>query len=527
MAELKQLENLFAQGKITRRQFIRRVSALGLMAAVSPALLGTEATAAQPKKGGRFRVGVQGGNTGDNGDPALITNSYMQCYNYQTRNNLVEVDHDMKPVPELAESWESSPDAVKWTFKLRKGVESHNGKSFDAKDVIWSIERHRTKDSKSAAKALLKSIKEIKAEDKHTVSFTLESASADFPFLLNDYHLTICPADTTNFMDNIGTGPYMQKSFEPGVRSFAVKNPNYFKSDRGHFDEIETVHLPDVTSRTAALRTGQVDAINRCEKKTFALLKKAPGIQGIVVNGMKHYTFAMLCDKAPYTDNNVRLAMKYAVDRDQMIKQVLRGYGVAGNDHPISPVNRYHNKDLPQRKYDPDKAKFYLKKAGISSNKFALSVSDEGFPGAVDAGAIYKESAKKAGIEIDLVKEAADGYWNDVWMKKAFCAVYWGGRPTEDWMFTTTYAADAPWNDTHWKNKRFNELLIKARAELDDAKRRQMYYEMQKIVHEDGGVIVLAFAQDLMAATKKVKYGKLGANWEMDGWRATERWWFA
>ncbi|MCG6912153.1 MAG: ABC transporter substrate-binding protein [Deltaproteobacteria bacterium] len=527
MSQLKRLENLLSNGKITRREFISRATALGLTAAVAPAFLGKRAQAATPKMGGRFRLGVQGGNTADNGDPATFTNTFMQVYNYATRNNLVEVDHTMSPVPELAESWESTPDAAKWVFKLRKGVEFHNGKTMDANDVLWSIQRHRTEDSKSAAKALLKSIDEIKAEDKYTVAFTLKSGSADFPFLMSDYHLTICPADTTDFMKNVGTGAYKQVSFEPGVRTFAKKNPNYFKTDRGHFDELEMIHLPDANTRTTALQTGQVDAINRCEKKTFQFIEKAPALQAIITNGMKHYTFAMLCDKAPFTDNNVRMAMKYAIDREEIIKQVMRGYAVPGNDHPISPVNRYYNKNLPQRTYDPDKAKFYLKKSGLSQRDFDLSVSDEGFPGAVDAGAVYKENAKKAGIDINLVREAADGYWNDVWMKKPWCAVYWGGRPTEDWMFTTTYASGAPWNDTHWKNGHFDELLVKARAELDSDKRRAMYYEMQQIVRDDGGVIVLAFVQDLQAATKKIRYGKLAANWELDGWKCCERWWFA
>ncbi len=517
----------FSDGRITRRQFMKGLSALGIAATASPLLMNRKAFAAVPKKGGRLRVGIQGGNISDNGDPSLITNTFMQVYNYQTRNNLVEVDHTMTPVPELAESWESAPDAAKWVFKLRKGVEFHNGKTMDADDVIWSIQRHRTEASKSAAKALLTSIEEIKKEDRYTVSFTLKSGSADFPFLMSDYHLTICPAETTNFMDNVGTGAYKQVTLEPGVRSFARKNPNYFKSDRGHFDEVEMLHIPDVNSRTTALKTGQVDVINRCEKKTFHLLKRTPGIQPIVTNGMKHYTFAMLCDHKPFDDVNVRLAMKYAFDRDLVIKQVLRGYAVAGNDHPISPVNRYHNKDLPKRKFDPDKARFYLKKAGLSGHTFKLSVADEGFPGSVDAGMLYKEQAAKAGIQIDLVREPGDGYWTDVWMKKSFCAVYWGGRPTEDWMFTTSYAADAPWNDSHWKNARFNELLIKARAELDTNKRREMYYEMQQIVRDDGGVIVIAFVQDLHAGTDKLRYGKLAANWEMDGWKACERWWFA
>ena len=117
-----------------------------------------------------------------------------------------------------------------------------------------------------------------------------------------------------------------------------------------------------------------------------------------------------------------------------------------------------------------------------------------------------------------------DRYWG---MKKPWCAVYWGGRPTSDWMFSTSYSADAPWNDSHWKHQRFNELLKAARAELDESKRRAMYYEMQQIVSDEGGVMVLAFVSDLAAAGSKVRFGKLAANWEMDGMKCAERWWFA
>ena len=112
-------------------------------------------------------------------------------------------------------------------------------------------------------------------------------------------------------------------------------------------------------------------------------------------------------------------------------------------------------------------------------------------------------------------------------MKKPWCAVFWSGRPTEDMMFSTAYAAGAPWNDTHWENKRFNELLVAARAELDEKKRRAMYVEMQRIVRDEGGVVVPMFAMDLAAATDKIRHGKLGVNWELDGFRCAERWWFA
>lgn len=528
MSPLKKLEKSLARGEITRREFIRRASAFGLMAAVSPALLTETAKASQPKRGGLFKIALQGGATSDSADPAVITSTIPQILNFHSRNALVEVDHNMMPVPELAESWESSPDAKKWFFKLRQGVEFHNGKTMDARDVVFSVKRHLAEDSKSAVKALLSDLEEIKADGKYAVSFSLKSGSADFPFLMSDYHLTIVPEGTTDFNDWMGTGAYKMVQWEPGVRSLGKRHPNFFKSDRGHFDEVEIIHAPDVNTRTTALETGEVHAINRCEKKTFRLVKKMDGVQAIETQGMKHYTFAMLCDVPPFTDVKVRLALKYAIDREQILSQVLRGYGVVGNDHSVAPVNRYYYKDLPQRKYDPDKARFYMKKAGLSEDTvIKLHVSDEGFPGAIDASVLYQTHAKKAGITIQPVREPADGYWSNVWMKKPFCAVYWAGRPTEDWVFSTTYAENAPWNDTHWKNDRFNRLLREARSELDEDKRRQMYYEMQEILHNDGGTIVLAFVTDLAAARDNVRFGKLATNYEMDGFRCFERWWFA
>ena len=137
-------------------------------------------------------------------------------------------------------------------------------------------------------------------------------------------------------------------------------------------------------------------------------------------------------------------------------------------------------------------------------------------------------SAAKAGINIKPVREPNDGYWSDVWMKKPFCAVYWGGRPTEDWMFTTAYAAGAKWNDTFWDHEKFNKLMVEARSELDEDKRRAMYVEMQDILRTEGGVVIPMFASYVMAHTDKIAHPEqVGANWTLDGFRAVERWWFA
>ena len=128
----------------------------------------------------------------------------------------------------------------------------------------------------------------------------------------------------------------------------------------------------------------------------------------------------------PFKDNNVRLALKFAVDREELVEKILFGYGSVGNDHPIGRGQPFFSKDLTQRSYDPDKAKFHLKEAGLSSLDVELSVADAAYSGAVDAGALFQASAEKAGINIKLNREPNDGYWSNVWMKKPFCACYLG-----------------------------------------------------------------------------------------------------
>lgn len=523
---LNKLKRLFSQGQLSRRDFLHYLAALGISASAANVFAPSLAMADTPKRGGRLRLGLSGGSTSDTLDPGIQLAVLSETLVYGTLGNgLVEITADGEPVPELAESWESTPDAKKWIFNLRKGVEFHNGKTMDADDVIYSLNWHRKEGTKSAAKALVDSIVSIKKDDKYTLSFELDSGNADFPYTLSDYHLVVGP-NNTDLAQGVFTGAYIIKDFEPGVRAVATRNPNYFKSDRAWFDEVEIIAINDVNARTNALKTGRIDAMNRCDLKTVHLFKKSPGIKILRQDGFKHFTFAMHTDVAPFNNNDVRLALKHAIDREQLVKTILRGYGTVGNDHPISPANRYHASELEQRQYDPDKAKFYLKRAGVQDMTFKLHAAEAAFEGAIDAGVMYREHAAKAGINIEVVREPDDGYWSNVWLKKPWCAVYWGGRSTEDMMFSTAYAKGAPWNDTRWENKRFNELLVTARAELDEKKRRGMYVEMQQLVRDDGGVVVPMFSADLSATSDKIGHGKLAANWEMDGFRAPERWWF-
>ncbi|MBT4888082.1 MAG: ABC transporter substrate-binding protein, partial [Rhodospirillales bacterium] len=338
MSTFETLQKSISEGRIGRREFIQKATAIGMAAAIPTAMLTEEAKASAPKRGGQLRLGSNGGATSDTLFGVLGGGGSQQVsVQWQLLSNLTEVNADGNVVGELAESWEASDDASEWTFKLRKGVEFHNGKSLEANDVIHSLNLHRGEDSKSTGKGLVATVSDIKAADKHTVVVKLDAGNADFPYTLSDYHFSIAPDGSTDVDWNkgIGTGPFILSEWEPGSRALTKRNPNYFK-DGPYFDEVETLNIPDDTARVSAIQSGAVDVIDKPDTKTLHLLAKVPGMRVIELAGNTHYTFPMLMDQAPYDNADVRQALKFAIDRETMLKTVLNGHGYLGNDHPIS-----------------------------------------------------------------------------------------------------------------------------------------------------------------------------------------------
>ena len=525
-AALRELGGELRSRNLNRREFLGRAGALGVTAASAGALW--RAAHATPKRGGHFIQALRGGATDNSLDGTTLLDTHAINTSWQVRSNLTEILPNGDVVGELAESWEASADASQWRFKLRQGVEFHNGKSLSPEDVIWSINLHRGEDSKSGASGVVAAIADLEADGQDTVVFNLKEGNADFPVMMADYHLVIGIDGTTgpDWDQGIGTGPYILEAWEPGVRSASRRNPNYFK-EGPWFDSIESINVPDQAARGTALRAGEVHVVEEPDLKTLHLMEKTPGIKVLEAGGTRQYTIPMRTDMAPFDNNDVRLALKYAVDREALLKTVLRGHGYVGNDHPIGKSQRYFDASIPQREYDPDRAKFHLKKAGLDSLSVDLYTADI-YTGANDAAVLYKEHAAGAGIDLNVVVAPTDGYWSDVWMNKGFSMCYWSGRPTSDWMFSIEYYSQAAWNDAFWKHEHFDKLLLEARAELDTAKRAAIYSEMQNIVRDEGGVLIPVFANWVQALSDKVGTPEqIAGNWTLDGNKNIERWWFA
>ena len=491
-----QLDQMIARvrkGAMTRREFVGRTTAMGVSAGLAGALFTKVAHADEPKKGGVLRVGMTGGESTNTLDPALSAspNPYMILRTWG--ETLVDVDPSGTLEMRLAEEVSSNADATEWKFKIRQGVEFHGGGTVTAEDVVATLNRHTDEKSQSGALGIVQGISEMSAEGD-MVTLKLASANADLPFLIGDYHLIIQPGGgVDNPAAGIGTGAYKVTSYEPGVIATFERNPNYWDSSRGHADGVEILTINDDAARTAAIQAGQVHMIDRVDPKIVELLKSTPEVIVERASGPGHYVFIMHCDKAPFDNNDLRMALKMAINRQELVDKVLGGFGSRGNDFPINAAYPMFDDTIAQREYDAAAAADFYKKSGHDGSPIVLQVAPGAFPGAVDAANLFAASANAAGIPLSIKVEPDDGYWSNVWNVAPFCASYWGGRPVQDQMYSTAYLSTAEWNDTRFVNAKFDELLVAARGELDAAKRKGLYSEMAHLLRDEGGLIAPMF----------------------------------
>ena len=528
-SEIPATKAMTETGGMSRRAFMERALAAGLTVAAATALFERTAQAA-PKKGGVLRIGMADGATNDNWNPAVTNTRYMIHMNHVNRSMLTEIRSDNTLGPDLAESWEASPDAKTWTFQLQQGVEFHDGKSFGAVDVVDTLNYHRNPDTGSAVASLLSSITDVKADGKHRVVITLSSGNADLPYVMTDYHLCILPSDGKGgvVINKNGTGSYQVVDHNPGIRTELKRNPNYWKENAAYFDGVEFTAISDANARQTALITADVDVIDEVDLKTVSLLKRQKSIIIDQADSNSYASLPMRMNIAPFDNHDVQMALKYAMNRQEWIDKIRFGYAALGNDHPVGPSMPYYASDIEQRQYDPDKARHHLKKAGYDKLTVDFHASDAPFSGGIDAAALYKEAAQRAGININIVRHPNDGYWTDVWNKQPFCLAQWGARPTPDMILSLVYATGVSWNESNFSNEHFDKILVEARAELDQTKRAELYREMQIIIRDQCGVVVPFFKRYAYGRRKNVIHGEgLTGTWPLDGYKAAERWWFA
>jgi len=487
----KDLVSKLVKGGFSRREVLKlsMVTGVSLIAAEQLLTDGKAVMAATPKKGGSLRMASNLHGPDDQLDPTLFTSTIDYTRGRATYNSLVQHANDLTPQPELAESFEPNSNATEWTFKIRNGVTFHDGKKLTADDVVYTMKRHQGEASTSVIKSVLASVKEWKKSGPMEVKAVLESPNADLPTLLGLFQTKIVQEGTTG--EGIGTGPYVMDSFQPGVKSVHSRNKNYWR-EGANLDAIEITAITDPVARVNALISGDMQMVTQIEPNAFRQVESADGVTLLSTPAALQLGICILKNTAPGNNDDFVKGMQYIQDRERIVKRVLKGKGSLGNDTPISAA---HGKDfcseLPQRQYDPDKAKFHFKKSGVSSAQLFVAPVTGGIE---DVCLTAQANCAKIGFDLQLKKVPTDGYWGAVWMKEPLNVVTWNMRPTANSQLGIQFGPGAAWNDTFWNNERMGELLSLSLAETDPAKRHALYCEMQTLVHNGSGMVIPAFS---------------------------------
>ncbi|QGP81050.1 ABC transporter substrate-binding protein [Sphingobium sp. CAP-1] len=459
--------------------------------------------ASTPRRGGRIRVASLSSSTADTLDPAKGALSTDYVRHYMLYNGLTEMGGDLIARPALAERIVSN-DQTTWHVRLRKGVTFHDGATLTAQDVVWSLMRHKDPAVGSKLATIAEQFAEVRAAGKQDVVIRLIGPNADLPAILAQSHFLILRAGTKDFRTANGTGPYRLAQFRPGVRTLVRRNPNYWKSGKAWLDEIELIGIPDEVSRVNALLSGDVHLVIAVNPRSTKRIMASRG-HGLLETPSSLYTnLIMRQDQLPTGNPHFVAAMKYLIDRPLIKRALYRGYATIANDQPIPPFHPYYRADLPQTSLDLDKARWHLQRAGLTGVRLPVYASPAA-DGSVDMASIMQEYGSRVGLNLAVNRVPADGYWSTHWMKHPLGFGNTNPRPTADLLFSLFYKSDAAWNESGWKNPRFDRLLLEARGEADQGRRKQLYGEMQGLVRAHCGVGIPVFISLIDGYDRRLK----------------------
>lgn len=500
------------RGGMSRREALKALGLAGVFAASAGSLLGSGSSfaadsAGTPKRGGHIRVAAHSASTSDTLDPAKGSTAidYVRACSFY--NGLTEFDSRLVPQPCLAEQVETLDNGKTWMFTLRRGVTFHDGKPLTAQDVVYSVSRHKDPAVASKVKTLVDQISEITAINPQQVRMVLSTPNIELPSVFAVSHMMIVQDGTQDFSTAVGTGPFLCKAFQPGVRSLAERNPNYWKEGKPYLDAIELVGIGDEPSRVNALLSGDVQIVNNVSGRSTDRIEAADGYSVLSANSGNYTDLVMRVDQQPGSRPAFVEAMKYLFDREQIKRVAFRGYAELANDQPLPPSNRYYFADLPQRTYDPERAAALLKKAGVAGAQLPI-VASPAANGSEDIAVLLQQSAQQAGLRINVNRVPSDGYWSNHWMKHPVGFGNINPRPTANILFSQFFLSSAAWNESGWHDERFDQLVVQSRQEPDEAKRMQMYADMQTLIHDHSGIGIPVFINDIDGYDSRIKgYG--------------------
>ena len=516
----------YREGKISRREFLTRSTALGVTATAAYGLIGATApaqAAGHAQMGGTIRIQQEvHGLT----EPRLYEWSEMGNITRGWLEHLVHYDRDGSLTPVLMESWEANENATEYRLNLRKGVKWNNGDDFIAEDVIANIAGWcDTTIEGSSAPGRMGSLVDpdtgqmregaATKVDDHTVILKFTAPDISIIAGFSDYPMAVVHRDNIgkNPIDNpVGTGPYVPEEYAVGERAVFVRNSEHTWWNEGNgafLDRVEFIDFgTDPATVLAAAEAEEVDMVYESVGEFIEILD-AIGLERsetataatIVCRPNQKAEFD---GKAVYADKRVRQALQMAVDNSVVLELGYSGRGTAAENHHVSPLHPAYA-ELPPQKVDPAAAMALIKEAGMEDFEHEIISLDDGFER--DTTDAIAAQLRDAGFKVKRTVLPGSTYWNG-WDTHAFSSTSWNPRPLDVQILTLAYKSDGVWNETGFDNAEFDQVLAEANAIADADTRRAKVQRLEEILQEEG-VMIQPYWRSLY---RHYKPGLLGAD---------------
>ncbi|WP_371501524.1 ABC transporter substrate-binding protein [Kitasatospora sp. NBC_00374] len=497
---------------VTRRQLLwagAGIGAAGALAACSSGKGGSTDTAAsgsaseQPRSGGTLKVGALGKASAVTRDPHGTQANESDYLILSLVYDTLTVPGDRtNTAPRLAAGWKPSEDLKTWRFTVADGAKFHDGTPVTADDVVWSLKRLRATPSGASRLPGIKP-EGITAEDARTVVLVSDYANADLPLLtrLTTFVLKKGTGDDA-IATAPGTGPFKLDWFRDG-NARLVRNDDWY-GGKVLLDAVEVSIFESPQAMANALLAGQIDVASNVGAVAARTAEARKDVQILRRPNDMAMPIVMRTADGPFADPRVREALRLAVDRDAMVKQVLSGYGTVGND-VLGTGDPAFAKDLPQRRRDLDKARQLLAEAGFDSAKTYDLLTTEDISGLAESATLFATQVREAGVKINVVKQDSKIFWDASWLKAPLYTTYWGTNDSVVFFASKTMVSESGQNEAGWKEPSFDEAYRKALGTADTAERATALHRLQEIEYAKSGYLLWGMADGIDLAGAPVR----------------------
>jgi peptide/nickel transport system substrate-binding protein len=526
----------FAAGRLSRRDFIRRGTVVGIsvpilgsiIAACGSSAKSTPSTSpsssstaggAAGQAGATIRAGIVTPTAAIN--PLTVADQGGLDMLAQTGEYLCLSGQTLQLQPVLATSWSANSAGDVWTFKIRQGVKFHNGAALTADDVVYTYQLHTNPKNGSNALSAFGGVLSntgVSKVDDYTVQFKLDAPNGNFPYLTSsdNYNMIIIPNnyDPTQWQSSfVGTGPFKFGSYTAKSGATFTRNESYWGTKALPAQTVFTFYDTQAPS-ILALTSGSIDVIGQfAVTGGEALLSGSYNI--IKLKSSAHRELSMRCDQAPFNDARVRQAVALTLNRPQIVQALFKGYADVGNDSPFAPVFPSTNTSIAQRAQNVSQAKSLLSAAGHSGGVSAQLIT-ENFLEIPDYAQIVVQEAAAAGIKINLKVESSSAYYgkatfgNSDWLDAEMSLVDYGHRSVPNVFLTSPLetanakTGTGSWNAAHFANSQYNSLAAQYIAAVDLSTQKSLAGQIETLLLAQTPIIFGYFYNYLTATAQNV-----------------------